>query len=301
MADTGPSTILVTGAAGNLGGKLVSHLVGLPWVRKIYCLDVRPMTGGVYDSSKVAAIVADLGDANDQRWYEAAETADAIVHFAVRNPSPTGDWNDAVIAVDMTANLLNHANGTSCRFVYASSNHAMGGYKNLDLSSIGKLSSKTPPLPGTPMWMPSGYVAPNMYGGSKLVGERLIRAKAIASAGTFTGVALRIGWCLSDDDGPERIGRDGPAVAGSARQSPEDYARDTTWYRNMWLSRGDFTAEFTAALTADANRWPEPGIVVNAMSGNRGMVWDMDEARDWLGHIPKDDVWTALGIDPPRQ
>ncbi len=82
----GPSTILVTGAAGNLGGKLVAHLVGLPWVEKLYCLDIRPMLGGAYTSPKVATVVADLGDAYDRRWYEAAESADAIVHFAVRNP-----------------------------------------------------------------------------------------------------------------------------------------------------------------------------------------------------------------------
>jgi len=297
----GPATILVTGAAGNLGGKLVAHLVGLPWVERIFALDLQPMAGGAYASPKVTPIVADLGDTYDRRWHEAAASADAIVHFAVRNPYPSGDWNDAVIAVDMTASLLDRAKATGCRFVYASSNHAMGGYKNLDLTSIGKLSSKTPPLPGTPMFTPKGYIAPNMYGASKLVGERMLRARAIASNGALTGVALRIGWCLPGDDGPDYIGREqeSPPAGDGLRQSPEERTRDVNWYRNMWLSREDFTAEFTAALTADARRWPEPGIVVNAMSGNRGMAWDMEEARTWLGHVPKDDVWAELGIDPP--
>ncbi len=133
-------------------------------------------------------------------------------------PSPTGNWDDAVIAVDMTANLLDRAKPAGCRFVFASSNHAMGAYKDLDLGQVGKLSSKTPPRPGTRILTDSGYAAPNMYGASKLVGERLLRSRAIASGGAFTGVALRIGWCLPGEDGPERIGReaDRPRPSGSA-------------------------------------------------------------------------------------
>jgi len=49
----------------------------------------------------------------------------------------------------------------------------------------------------------------------------------------------------------------------------------------------------------DAARWPEPAIVVNAVSANRGSLWDMNDARDWLGHVPQDDVWARLGMAPP--
>ena len=66
----------------------------------------------------------------------------------------------------------------------------------------------------------------------------------------------------------------------------------------MWLSHRDFRDEFEAALTADASRWPAPAIVVNAVSANRGTLWDMDDAKAWLGHVPQDDVWARLGINP---
>jgi hypothetical protein len=66
----------------------------------------------------------------------------------------------------------------------------------------------------------------------------------------------------------------------------------------MWLSDRDFVAETEAALLADDGRWPAPGIVVNAVSANRGTPWNMEEAERWLGHKPQDDVWDRLGIAP---
>jgi nucleoside-diphosphate-sugar epimerase len=296
-----PARVMVTGGGGNLGKKLVAHLVGLPWVETIYALDIKPMTGAPFDSPKVETIVCDLGDANDTRWWAAATAADAIIHFAVRNPAPTGDWDDAVIAVDMTAGLIARSNPNGCRFLFASSNHAMGQYKDHDWHGL-RLTSSTPPLPGTRLFSPGGYVQPNMYGATKLIGERLLRAAAIASGGRFTGIGVRIGWCLHAGMGPEKIngGGGGSPRPGTVAQTPEEAARDLIWFRNMWLSDRDLCAVFEAGLTADASGWPEPGIVVNGMSGNRTMLWDLDEAKAWIGYVPQDDVWTSIGIEPPQ-
>ena len=296
----GPRAVLVTGAGGNLGSRVVARLVERAWCETIYCLDVRPMTGGAFDSPKCRRIVADLGDSRQRAWQEAAEAANAIAHFAVRNPAPDGTWDDTVIAIDMTANLLEHLNPAGCRFLYASSNHTMGQYKDRDWTGL-RLSSKTPPLPGT-RYFDGGYHQPNMYGGSKLTCERLLRAKAIAAGGRFTSVSLRIGWCLAgDNDDPHRVNvkGGGSGTGGTAVQPADEVARDLLWFRGMWLSHRDFTDECEAALTADAARWPEPAIVVNAVSANRGSLWDMNDARDWLGHVPQDDVWARLGMAPP--
>ena len=43
----------------------------------------------------------------------------------------------------------------------------------------------------------------------------LLRAKAIASGGRFTGVSLRIGWCLPGDNDPHRINAAG---GGTSRE-----------------------------------------------------------------------------------
>ena len=57
----------------------------------------------------------------------------------------------------------------------------------------------------------------------------------------------------------------------------------------MWLSNRDFLAAVSAALTADASGWPAPALVVNAMSANRGMAWDIAPTRALLGYAPQDD------------
>jgi nucleoside-diphosphate-sugar epimerase len=297
----GPRAVLVTGAGGNLGSKTIAMLAGREWCETIYCLDVKPMEGGVFSSEKCRPIVADLADPRDRRWLDACRNADAIAHFAVRNPAPSGSWDDTVLAIDMTANLLANVKPEGCRFLFASSNHTMGQYKDLDWSGL-KLSAATPPLPGTRFFAGGDYHQPNMYGGSKLLTERLLRAKAIASAGRFTAVSLRIGWCLAGDGDPHRINTEGGGVAsgGHSVQPPDEVARDLVWFRNMWLSNRDFAAEFEAAFTADAARWPDPAIVVNGVSANRGTLWDMADAAAWLGHVPKDDVWTVLGLPPGR-
>lgn len=305
MADSkGPRTVLVTGAGGNLGGRLVGRLVGKDWCETIYCLDVKGMQGGAFDSPKCRRIIADLGDPLERAWQQASEAANAIAHFAVRNPAPDGSWDDTVIAIDMTANLLEHLNPAGCRFVYASSNHAMGGYKDKPWEGL-KLKSSTPPLPGTRYFSGGAYWQPNMYGGSKLTCERLLRAKAIATGGRLSAVSVRIGWCMAgDNDDPHRIdvqGGGGGSGSGGATQQPADEAaRDLLWFRGMWLSHRDFLDEYEAALTVDIARWPAPAIVVNGVSANRGALWDMSEAKAWLGHEPKDDVWTRLGIEPMR-
>jgi hypothetical protein len=62
----------------------------------------------------------------------------------------------------------------------------------------------------------------------------------------------------------------------------------------MWLSNEDFLGIMEHALTADPAGWPAPGIVVNGMSANAGMPWDLDATRGLLGYSPKDDVWRRL-------
>jgi hypothetical protein len=63
----------------------------------------------------------------------------------------------------------------------------------------------------------------------------------------------------------------------------------------MWLSNRDFVAVFERALLSDHTHWREPGIVVNGMSANQGMPWDVESTRQLIGYEPQDDVWEHLG------
>jgi nucleoside-diphosphate-sugar epimerase len=280
--------VMITGGAGNLGTKLAAHLVGLDWCKRILLLDVvapKSMPG------KAEAVIADLSDPRGG-WTTAAAYSDAIVHFGALNPYPGCAWSEAATSLDMTSNLILAASRHPCRFVFASSNHVMGRYKEETIGA-GELTTDLEPMPGT-RYKQNGILHDSpSYATSKLMGERLLVTAADAHDSRLTGVALRIGWCQPGDNHPRTISADGMPVIDIAVESPEA-ARDLRWFRNMWLSNRDFLSVFTAAITADASGWPSRGLVLNAMSNNAGMAWDLKPTCAYLGYEPQDDVWAVL-------
>lgn len=287
---SGPARIVITGGGGNIGAKLVAHLLTREWCERIVPIDVRALSGGPFADPRVVPLQADVGDMRDARWKVALAEADAVVHLASANPAPNGSWPEATASFDQTENLLEHAGRRPrCRFVFASSNHVMGGYKDEE-PGPGALTGSTPPRPGTAMFEGTAHVAHFPYGTTKLFGERAAIARAVATEGRLTAVSLRVGWCQPGENHPRTI------VSGRAPHNPEE-ARDLAWFRNMWLSNRDLGAVFEAALCADASHWPAPGIVVNAVSANAGTPWDLVEAEALIGYRPKDDVWAALAAE----
>lgn len=295
-----PMVVAITGAGGNLGRKITAALIERVWCRRVICLDRRGLDDQLFVNPRIEAITTDLVAPRDAAWQRAVADADAVVHLAATDPSPGGSWTDAAASFDITMNLLGHVGHKPCRFVFASSNHAMGGYKEEE-PGPGFIRMSTPPWPGTLMFDGEGYYRATAYGSAKLMGERAAIAMAEATGGVVTSVAMRIGWCLPAGRGPEHVTAGGSTKHGArVRRDPAEEGRDLVWFRQMWLSNRDFVAECEAALRADAAGWPAPGIVVNAVSANRGTPWNMEEARRWLGHVPRDDIWQILGLDPPR-
>lgn len=276
-----PQTILITGGAGNLGLKLATVLAEQSWVRRIILGDRVPVQNVPL---KGESLVCDFTK-RDGGWREAAETADAIIHFAASNSSPHATWSDAVTSFDMTSMLLEAAATHECRFVFGSSNHVMGKYKELNLGP-GELTTSLPPLPGTWLTVDGNRRDPQAYGASKLMGERAMLAVAAGLNSRLTGVAVRVGWCLPGENNPESIlAPMGPAEAVTS---------DLAWSRNMWLSNRDLAGIFVAAIKSNADVWPERGIVVNGVSNNRNTPWDLEPTRRWLGYAPVDDVWALV-------
>ena len=59
------------------------------------------------------------------------------------------------------------------------------------------------------------------------------------------------------------------------------------WFRLMWLSNRDYCQLMERCILAD------PGIqfaIVNGMSANTGMRWDIEHTHQLLGYKPQDDV-----------
>jgi nucleoside-diphosphate-sugar epimerase len=285
--------IAITGGNGNLSRKLIAGLGSEPWCSAITALDRRFDPIDPPGHATLSCVEADLRNPDDRRWRDAIASVDAVVHLAAQNPYPEADWTDSAASFDMTALLFQAAAQSGVRrFVFATSNHVMGGYKETDVATTpGSLTEALPPLPGTRWRNDSGSSDSTPYAVAKLMGERLCCSQATRDG--LTAVALRIGWCQAGVNHPSTIS--GSGTPHSRLESLDDAGRhDLAWFRGMWLSNRDMIGIVAAALRADPAQWPAPGIVVNAVSGNTGMAWNMDRARALLGFVPQDDMAREL-------
>lgn len=232
--------VLITGAKGNLGGKLRSHLNSKGYF-DLVLIDRK-------DRGDAEVVEADL-TVYDEAWAERFNGVDAIVHLAA-NPWPDKSWAELVEPnIDMVLNVCEAAVAKGAkRLIFASSNHTMGGYINENLT----LTPDTPPKPGNP------------YGATKLMGERI--GKSFSDRHGLSVICFKIGWCQPGDNRP------GDHMGGD-------------WWRGMWLSNRDYCQLMEKAIMAGDVSF----AVVNAMSNNKGMKWDLDETRLLLGYEPQDD------------
>jgi uronate dehydrogenase len=253
---TEAQTVLITGAAGNLGSKLRRHLESRHPLR---LLDIDP-------HGDPAILPADLARWESD-WVAQFHGVDAVAHLAANAvaqqdwPSVVGPNIDGIIHVFEAA-----AQAGVRRLVYASSNHVMGGYK--DDPEPALLTTDLPPRPGTRYVVNGEQRDSTPYGAAKLFGERLGKAYALARG--LSVIAVRIGWVRPGENRPQDV----PPERGD-------------WFRLMWLSNRDYGHLLERCLTA------APDLrfaVVNGMSANTGMRWDIEHTRWLLGYEPQDDV-----------
>jgi uronate dehydrogenase len=250
------NTVLITGAAGNLGGKLRQHLEGRYRLR---LLDITPR-------GDPAIIPADLSRW-DKSWVDHFQGVDAVVHLAA-NATAQQPWADVLGPnIDAVIHLFQAAVWARVqRVVYVSSNHVMGGYK--DAMETVRLTTDLAPRPGAHYVVNSEARDSTPYGAAKLFGERL--GKCTAEVHGLSVIAVRIGWVRPGDNRPEEV----PPERGP-------------WFRMMWLSNRDYCQLMERCLLAEL---ATPFAVVNGMSANTGMPWDIETTRRLLMYAPQDDV-----------
>ena len=239
------SSVLLTGASGRVGRAILGQLGdAYDW----RCLD-RDRPTREFDHEFV---VADITD--EEAMAEAMVGIDAVVHLA-GDPRPEAPW-DSVLAnnIDGTRTVLEAAVEAGVeRFVFASSNHAVGGYETED--RVPELYR--PPdefrLDGTELPRPG-----NLYGVSKVAGETLCRYYHDESE--MGVVCVRIGNLTES-------------------HPPEDYERGQA----MWLSYRDCAHLFERCLDADYGF-----EIVYGISDNDRKYYSIDRAREVLGYDPQD-------------
>jgi len=97
-------SVFITGVGGNLGQKLISHLLARDWCERIVALDHRMSRRyAVAHSDRVEWVTADLTDPSETGCREALAGVDAMVHFAAQNPYPDAPRSDVRASFDMTS------------------------------------------------------------------------------------------------------------------------------------------------------------------------------------------------------
>jgi NAD+ dependent glucose-6-phosphate dehydrogenase len=206
----------------------------------------------VADPDNPDVITANL-EILDDDWITHFHGVDTVVHLAA-NTDEYAPWEDLIGPnLDALANVFHAAALAGVeRVVFASSNHVMGGRRSSDDEPIGVHSI---PMPDGP------------YAITKLVGERM--GRSLGRAFDMTFIALRLGHI---QEGPNR------------HETLPDL-----WARQMWLSNADLVRLFDCAVEAEID--DRSYVVVNGMSRNHGMRWDLSEAAELLGFLPEDDAF----------
>lgn len=233
-------TVLITGAAGNIGTKLRAHFSGLGWTLRL--LDINA-------GNDPAVQAADLAEWND--WVARFAGVDTVIHLA-GDPSPQASWASVQrLNIDLTANVYEAAVAHGVRrVVFASSNWLMAGHR----PGEGPLTADMEPYPINP------------YGVSKLVGERMGRSAHERHG--LSVICFRIGYAQRGDNLP------GPHM-GWGR-----------WGQAMWLSNRDLSQAMERAVVVHGVGF----AVLNLMSENPGMRWDIEATKRTIGYAPRDGV-----------
>lgn len=248
--------VLITGATGNLGSKLRSHLEGRYALR---LLDKDPRGDDKVQQADLAKW--------DRGWVDSLAGVDVVVHLAA-DPLAHQTWTNLLGAnVDALIHVLQAAVEHKVqRVIYASSNHVMGRYA--DDTSAPRLTVDMPPRPGARYVSLGEYRDSTPYGSAKLFGERL--GKCFSEMHGLQVIAVRIGWVRPG----ENLAKEIPSERGP-------------WFRLMWLSNRDYCHLMERCILADLD---SPFLVINGMSNNTGMRWDIDHTRRTVGYEPQDDV-----------
>jgi len=195
-----------------------------------------------------AEIAADLST-YEASWADHFAGASTVLHFA-GEPLPTASWDRVQRGnIVATCNVLRAARTHGVRrVIFASTNQIMAGYRFADVLV-------TTTLPPSPL---------NPYAVSKLFCEEAGRAFAAETGISF--IALRIGNIHPGANIPHA----GMGIG--------------LWGQQMWLSNRDFLDGVQAAIEVS----DVPFAIVNLVSNNPGMRWDLAHTRQILGFSPQD-------------
>lgn len=199
-----------------------------------------------------STIQADLSLYNDS-WTRCFEGVNVVIHLAADHRL-TAPWESLEKHnVDAVINVFEAAvsNGVE-RVIFASSLATMYGY-NEDYYHHN--TPLTPEIPARPN---------SFYGATKILGERL--GRGYAKLHGLSVICLRIGWVQPGENNPETF-------------------RDIMpWKQARWLSNRDLCQAVERAIIVKDLDYE----ILNVVSDNKGMSWDIARTCRILGYHPQD-------------
>ncbi len=237
--------VLLTGASGRVGRAILD---GIGEAYKWRLFDRQPPAhddlGDVY-----------VGDITDRdRLREAMDGVEAVIHLA-GDPRKDAPWQSVLTNnIDGTQAVFEMAVETGVsKVLFASSNHAVGGYETAERRPELYRTAGTFELDGTELRWPG-----NLYGVSKATGELL--GQYYHDTHDLSVLIVRIGNL-------------------TAEHPPIEYERGQA----MWLSHRDCAHLFERGLEADYDY-----EIVYGISDNDRKYYSIDRAREVLGYDPQD-------------
>lgn len=187
---------------------------------------------------------------SEGNWVEHFSETDTIVHLA-GDREPSASWASAISNnMDATLRIYHHAVEMGVkRVVLASSNWLHGGRR----FSNEYLTTTLSPHPI------------NAYGMSKLFCERT--GAFFADQYELSVICLRIGWTQWTHD-----------------NKPGKHMAMGRWGQEMWLSDRDYLSGMQCAIDVENIDFE----ILNLMSDNPGMRWDIEHTKQTIGYQPQD-------------
>lgn len=185
----------------------------------------------------------------DESWAVRFEGVDVVVHMA-GNPRQDAPWE-----------RLEKQNIDAVINVYEAA-VAKGSKRVVFASSVTTMYGHLQEAVNITIDLPTHPI--NLYGATKVMGERL--GKSYAERHGISVVCLRMGWNRH----------------GANRPGPD---MGEPWTQQLWLSNEDLCQAVEKAIVAKDIKYE----VLNLLSNNAGMRWDLSETRRVLGYEPQDE------------
>ncbi|KAH9252193.1 hypothetical protein BASA81_009785 [Batrachochytrium salamandrivorans] len=275
--------VLLCGASGNVGKRLLKHLLTMQDSVSVVFLDLHlpsSTTDANHRVPGVEYVQCDFLQPAASGWQRHFAGAHTAFLLAARNPFPDANSQEAFDSMRITSNLLEACSSQGVkRVVYASSNHVLGG----ELFTSGTLAANQTPHFGTKFELETAGIKidSTLYASAKVAGEAEIAAM-VAAKRLERAIIVRIGYILPGPNLRADITATGTPKTvdfetGGKRLKQQEVDKEEhilKWYQGMHFATSDLNRLAECCLSDKLDKASKL-IYVNGVSNNPGSRWEV--------------------------